>query len=98
MAPGEKLVVWAGPTRGKGSKKGGWSYQTGTSFAAPIVTGVVALLLQEDPSLTQEEVLEALGSGAVDLEPLGPDPEFGRGLVQARESLRFLRERALHGR
>lgn len=36
---------------------------TGTSFAAPFVTGAAAILLQADPTLTQEEMRTALQAG-----------------------------------
>ena len=36
----------------------------GTSMSSPLVAGVVALLLQKDPTLTQEKVLALLQAGA----------------------------------
>ena len=36
----------------------------GTSMAAPLVSGVVALLLEESPGLTQAEILQLLRAGA----------------------------------
>jgi subtilisin family serine protease len=36
----------------------------GTSFSAPIVAGVAAILLQHDPTLTQDGILAALQGGA----------------------------------
>lgn len=36
----------------------------GTSFAAPLVTGAAAILLQQDPTLTQDQILAALQGGA----------------------------------
>jgi subtilisin family serine protease len=44
----------------------------GTSFAAPLVAGAIAILLQSDPSLTQDELLAALQGGAHPLR--GPAP------------------------
>lgn len=40
-----------------------FAISTGTSFSAPFVTGAAALLLQENPSLTQEDVRRALQAG-----------------------------------
>jgi subtilisin family serine protease len=37
---------------------------TGTSMSSPVVAGVVALLLQQDPTLTQDKVLALLQAGA----------------------------------
>lgn len=57
-----------------------WS---GTSFSAPHVVGVVALLLSVDPSLTPPEVRHALDSTATDLGRAGYDHRYGYGLVDA---------------
>jgi serine protease AprX len=52
----------------------------GTSFAAPHVSGMLALLLQRDPNLTPDELREMLLSTSVPLD--GGDPNTqGRGLV-----------------
>jgi subtilisin family serine protease len=45
----------------------------GTSFSAPIVAGAVAILLQHDPTLTQDAVVAALQGGA---HPLRGTPMF----------------------
>ena len=60
---------------------------SGTSMAAPVVTGVAALVLADDPSLTAEEVAADLTSTALDLGPPGRDPETGFGLVDAAAAL-----------
>jgi subtilisin family serine protease len=46
----------------------GWFFLGGTSMAAPHVTGTVALMLEENPSLTQAQAETTLESSAV---PLG---------------------------
>jgi len=55
----------------------------GTSFSAPHVVGVVALLLSVNPSLSPAGVRRALDSTATDLGRAGYDKRFGYGLVNA---------------
>jgi serine protease len=57
-----------------------WS---GTSFSAPHVAGVAALLLSVDPTLTPGEVRRAMDSTATDLGTSGYDQHYGFGLVDA---------------
>ncbi len=55
---------------------------SGTSMATPLVGGLIALMLEKDPSLTQEKIHDRLKSSALDLGNPGWDPAFGFGLVQ----------------
>ena len=58
FAPGSDLVgAWFGSTNIYRSS-------SGTSNAAPIVSGIVALMLQDNPSLTQSQVEEQLKTNA----------------------------------
>ena len=54
---------------------------SGTSVAAPHVSGAAALLLEEFPNLSAAEVVQILMTTALDLGEEGPDPIFGMGLV-----------------
>jgi len=54
---------------------------SGTSFSAPYVTGVAALLLSVDPDLTPDEIEAVLEATATDLGPRGRDDDAGLGLV-----------------
>ena len=56
---------------------------SGTSFAAPLVSGVSALLLQIHPGWGPSEVADALRQSAADLGAAGPDTLYGWGLVNA---------------
>jgi subtilisin family serine protease len=56
----------------------------GTSMAAPHVTGVAALLLAQNPSLTAGQLRSRLTGYAVNI---GPASSFGAGLVNAYNSL-----------
>lgn len=54
---------------------------TGTSFAAPHVSGALALLLDAYPDLTVDQQRQALLDTSHDLGPAGPDNAFGAGLL-----------------
>lgn len=54
---------------------------SGTSFSAPYVTGVAALLLSMDPTLTPDELEAVLEATATDVGPRGRDVDSGFGLV-----------------
>jgi len=60
---------------------------TGTSFAAPIVSGVASLVWSNDPSLSAVEVRRILEQTARDIEPPGRDDYSGYGIVNARGAL-----------
>jgi len=60
----------------------------GTSAATDHVTGVAALLLSRNPSLSNAQVRSILNSTADDLGPSGWDEEYGYGKVDANASVR----------
>jgi len=65
----------------------------GTSFAAPHVTGAMALLLSAHPRATITQLEQALLAGAEDLGPDGPDNSAGWGrldVVKAEAELAIL--------
>lgn len=64
-----------------------YAYYAGTSQAAPHVSGVAALLLAADPSLTSAQLRARLTAYAVDAGSAGPDTWYGAGIVNARNSL-----------
>jgi hypothetical protein len=53
----------------------------GTSFAAPIVAGLLAEMLHEPDRAAASRAVAALAARAVDLGAPGPDPVYGFGLV-----------------
>ena len=76
VAPGEGVVM-------ADLRSGGYLRSSGTSFAAPMVSGICALLLQAHPEWGPDEVLQALRSTALDLGEAGPDTVYGWGQVNA---------------
>ncbi|MGQ0536281.1 MAG: S8 family serine peptidase [Methanobacteriota archaeon] len=79
-APGR--AIWSTHTPG-----GGYASYTGTSFAAPFVSGVASLLLSAFPTLTNEQVHCLVEGTADDLGPAGWDPVFGFGRLNATFAL-----------
>ena len=60
---------------------GGYWWSTGTSLAAPHVSGAIALLLSAFPNLTVDQQRAALTSSALDLGAPGADNTFGAGRI-----------------
>lgn len=60
---------------------------SGTSFSAPIVTGVASLLLSRNPSLTAAQLRNILTSSARDVGAPGVDQFSGYGLIDAAAAL-----------
>lgn len=89
-APGEDIFST--------SVGGGYSLMSGTSVAAPHVTGIAALLLSQNPNLTPEILEAALKQTALPLTdshyPDTPNWGYGYGLVQADAALALIREPA----
>lgn len=65
----------------------GYDTFSGTSMAAPHVTGVAGLLLAQQPMLTNHQVRQLLFQSAVDLGEKGLDRQYGYGLINAEGSL-----------
>ena len=63
------------------STTGGLKTGSGTSYAAPLVSGAAALLLEREPDLAPAAVTRRLLDTAVDLGAPGRDDQFGAGLV-----------------
>ena len=65
----------------------------GTSMSSPVVAGVVALLLQKDPTLTQDKILALLQAGAHRFRSAAPfDDQSGPGEVDAMGALDALEQ------
>ncbi|MHA1941444.1 MAG: S8 family serine peptidase [Candidatus Hodarchaeales archaeon] len=59
----------------------------GTSFAAPLVSGAIALMLSLNSSLTVAEIREILHTTCIDLGTEGKDPFYGYGLLNIPAAL-----------
>jgi subtilisin family serine protease len=62
-----------------------WGFSSGTSMAAPHVSGVAALVLANEPGLSLSQLRARLMDNA---EPMEPGEYFGAGLLDAYASLR----------
>jgi competence ComEA-like helix-hairpin-helix protein len=69
-----------------------YAYDAGTSFAAPHVAGLIALLLSAKPDLTAESAVDIIRSTATNLDDKNPSyvGMLGSGLINARAALESL--------
>ncbi len=80
FAPGYEIVTT--------TLEGGYKTVSGTSFSSPIVSGIVALLLEINPSLQTSEIKSILKSTQT---PLQKDKRsYNQGLVNAGDAVKFL--------
>ena len=63
---------------------------SGTSFAAPHVSGTMALLMSSDPALTPDEMEAAITHSSIDQGDVGEDNVYGSGLVNVAAALAAL--------
>ncbi|TBR07227.1 MAG: hypothetical protein EPO62_08830 [Candidatus Nitrosotenuis sp.] len=78
VAPGVSIVSLNAPVVG-----GGFTSKTGTSMATPHVAGLVALLLETNPSLSPIQIISAIKNTSLDLGAAGFDTIYGFGRIQA---------------
>lgn len=81
VAPGELIQVSDG--------QGGVTRMSGTSFAAPLVSGTVALIHDRWPWLAKypQETVDIILRSAKDLGAKGTDPVYGRGMLDVTAAL-----------
>ncbi|MEI6266352.1 MAG: S8 family serine peptidase [bacterium] len=81
MAPGVAIPVPSATAHDQ--------YKTvaGTSFSAPTVSGVIGLMLSENPSLTVEQIRQILRKTATDMGTAGFDINTGYGLINAGKAM-----------
>jgi subtilisin family serine protease len=68
-------------------RDGNYYMANGTSFSAPFVAGLIALILSDNPQLTAEEVKTNLRTHAEDLGEKGWDQYYGWGLANAHSAI-----------
>lgn len=79
-APAEDLVG--------GIPGGGYAEWAGTSGAAPIVSGVAALIRSKWPEMSAAQVINRIVSTAKDAGAPGKDPLYGYGILDAEAALK----------
>ncbi len=82
-APGEEIYsTYWDPYKGSTYRE-----ESGTSMAAPMVTGLAALLLSKNPRLSADDVREIIEASATDLGEPGWDPKYGHGRIDVYKAL-----------
>lgn len=71
-------------------KNGSYRLMSGTSMAAPVIAGCVALLREYNPAATVAEIKSALLNSVTDLGALGQDNDYGYGFVNVKKAIDFL--------
>lgn len=71
-------------------ENGEYDSYSGTSMAAPHVTGAVLLLKEAFPFLSGEEILLALYYSATDMGDIGEDNTYGMGMINVEAAFNFL--------
>jgi len=67
-----------------------YGIKTGTSMAAPHVSGAVALLRQYNPNVPVDSLKRALIASAIDVDEAGPDFKSGFGLIHIPTALDYI--------
>jgi thermitase len=88
-APGTDIFsTWCHADIIAGTCSGSYYFsKSGTSMAAPHVTGVAALIWSRWPNLTATDVLSRLLDSADDVGEVGPDPYTGWGRINAYQAV-----------
>jgi hypothetical protein len=76
---------------------GTYYYWSGTSFAAPTISGAVAILAQAFPNLSGDKIVEILFRTADDLGQAGTDAVFGHGRLNLNSAFQPIGTTSLAG-
>jgi len=81
IAPGEDVLSADSTVADRSSTP--HVFSSGTSMSAPVVAGVAALVIEQHPGWTPQQVQDQITSTTKDLGVNGRDPLYGWGLVDA---------------
>ena len=84
---GKETVVTAPSTQLVGARPSGYWRVQGTSFAAPMVSGLAALIRSRWPDLSAAEVVNRIVKTAKDRGPQGRDSQYGFGMIDPTAAL-----------
>lgn len=82
-APGVKILS---------TVPGGYEAWDGTSMAAPVVSGIAAMVKAENPQLSSSQIEDVLDSTAKDIMYKGKDQQSGYGLIDAYSAIKKVKE------
>lgn len=71
---------------------GGYEAWDGTSMAAPVVSGVAAVIIAHDPTIDIDELKDILKESSKDIMKEGEDIFTGSGLINAKKAFEILTE------
>lgn len=86
-------VLYAATVTATGST---WAQNSGTSFSAPVVTGIIGLWTQINKQLFNNALLNASSAKVLTIHSaseagnIGPDPHFGWGFINAKKGAEVL--------
>jgi hypothetical protein len=86
-APGESIMTAVPPALDADGTPDGYERQSGTSFAAPMVSAAAAWLRAARPGLSADQVAQAIRLSARDVGRAGWDPDTGWGLLSVAAAL-----------
>jgi lantibiotic leader peptide-processing serine protease len=74
-------------SRGPLTGAGVWAWAEGTSMAAPVVSGIAALIKQKHPGISTGDWKNSVRRAVIDAGKPGADPYYGSGFVDAASAV-----------
>ena len=88
-APGENVMTAVPPALDSDGTQDGFEAQSGTSFSAPMVAAAVAWVRAARPTLTGDQINQAVRLSASDVGQPGWEPDTGFGLLSVGNALQI---------